>query len=218
MTTFLKCKTCGNALNRGKIYCSLKCYWKKSPKFKVKCRQCKKEFLTYPSWQKIGQGFLCSKKCKYKWISENYRGEKSKAGWRNAKIKLECKECNKVFYEFRSRVKDKRGVFCSKKCSIEWFKKNCQMEKAPNWIDGRSYLKYPKEFDIVKNEIKQRDGYLCQLCYIPCIRKRLGAHHIDYNKMNNNKNNLISLCTGCNSKVNRSRDYWTNYFNIKITQ
>jgi len=44
------------------------------------------------------------------------------------------------------------------------------------------------------------------------IRKGNVIHHIDYNKLNCQSNNLICLCKKCNSKVNFNRDYWYAYF------
>ncbi len=216
--TFSKCKVCGNALNKGKIYCSLKCYWKNSPKFQTNCRQCNKRFWTYPSFQKIGEGFLCSKECKYKWISENYRGENSRAGFKNATKRLKCKECGKVFYKFQSRIKDKRGIFCSKDCYLKWFEKHCQMEKSPAWIDGRSFVEYPKEFELIKNKIKKRDNYICQNCGKKVEKRFLTVHHIDYNKMNNKEINLITLCTWCNSGANGNRNYWIRLFTKLLSE
>lgn len=43
-------------------------------------------------------------------------------------------------------------------------------------------------------------------------RNTMVVHHIDYNKQNNNPENLITLCNRCNSKVNFNREYWTQYF------
>ena len=43
----------------------------------------------------------------------------------------------------------------------------------------------------------------------------LHIHHIDYNKTNCNKNNLITLCVACNGKANFNRDYWLNFYNKK---
>lgn len=72
------CVICHKRLNRGKLYCSLKCYWQKSPKFKTKCIQCQKEFWTYPSFIKAGEGILCSNLCKYQWQKSHYRGSETK--------------------------------------------------------------------------------------------------------------------------------------------
>jgi hypothetical protein len=84
-----------------------------------------------------------------------------------------------------------------------------QKERHPNWHGGISFEPYSPEFDKLKPQIKQRDGYRCQLCGSP---EGLTVHHIDYNKKNNNPSNLITLCFSCNSKVNFNRAYWIDYF------
>lgn len=89
----------------------------------------------------------------------------------------------------------------------------------PNWIDGRSFKGYDKEFNSkLKQEILNRDNHTCQLCFINEIEhkrnnnEKLSIHHIDYNKKNSAKNNLISLCRQCNVRVNSDRNYWIEYF------
>ncbi len=44
--------------------------------------------------------------------------------------------------------------------------------------------------------------------------KKLDVHHIDYDKTNNNIENLIILCGSCHTKTNgkNNREYWTNYY------
>ena len=41
-------------------------------------------------------------------------------------------------------------------------------------------------------------------------------HHIDYDKINNNIINLISLCKECHSKTNSNREFWRNYYTNKM--
>ncbi len=95
-------------------------------------------------------------------------------------------------------------------------------ENHPNWLNGISFEPYSPEFNKkLKEQIKKRDNYRCQLCgdFIPKFvsqKRRLDVHHIDYNKKNNNPNNLISLCHFCNNSVNKNREDWTNYFQNKI--
>jgi len=88
-------------------------------------------------------------------------------------------------------------------------------EKGPAWKGGISRLPYAFEFNgKLKEKIRQRDNYTCQLCGITecdCIEK-LSIHHIDYDKKNSSESNLVSLCRSCNGKVNTNRDTWTNYF------
>ena len=84
-----------------------------------------------------------------------------------------------------------------------------------NWRGGLSNYPYPFEFnEELKERIRERDNHTCQLCgihQVECIMA-LDVHHIDYDKENLADENLITLCRGCNSKVNINRDYWQEYF------
>lgn len=88
----------------------------------------------------------------------------------------------------------------------------------PNYIDGRSYTEYPKEFFLKREYIKNRDNFTCQNCGITEeIHKnkfgyKLDIHHIDYNKFNCNEDNLITLCRKCNCTANYNRDFWTKFY------
>ena len=86
-------------------------------------------------------------------------------------------------------------------------------EKNPAWQGGKlrnGYLTY--EFnEKLKDKIKQKDNYQCQLCL---EKSDLVIHHIDYDKTNNKESNLVTLCRSCNAKVNFDRDKWTFYFSI----
>jgi len=89
-------------------------------------------------------------------------------------------------------------------------------ELNPCWNGGSSFLPYPVTFnEELKRRIKERDGYICQLC--ECSNPiRLHIHHIDYIKENCCPENLITLCNSCNSKVNKNRQYWTKFFRNKL--
>lgn len=87
------------------------------------------------------------------------------------------------------------------------------------WNGGTSFEPYGKKFNKkLKKQIRIRDNFTCQECsqneeQLGC---KLSIHHIDYNKQNNNPNNLISLCNSCHSQTNFSRDNWINYFQEKL--
>jgi len=85
-------------------------------------------------------------------------------------------------------------------------------DKCPAWRGGISKLPYAFSFTPeLKELVKKRDGYMCQ--FPDCgTDKDLAVHHIDYQKMNNDPKNLITLCKCHNSKVNFDREHWTNYF------
>ena len=151
-------------------------------------------------------------------ISENHvdmRGNKSllyKDG-RSGKIP-NCIVCGERVNEYRSKC-------CSRECNSIYVKQNniFKLENNPNWLGGITIHEYPPTFNQqLKDRIRVRDNFICQLCGIPEIEcnRRLDIHHIDYNKMNCNEDNLISLCSNCNLKANFNREYWTVYFNNKL--
>ena len=73
---------------------------------------------------------------------------------------------------------------------------------------------YPMDWtDDLRESIRRRDGYVCQLCGIhqgelKGFIKKLDVHHIDYNKDNLDPDNLITLCKNCHMKTNYNRNYW----------
>lgn len=88
-------------------------------------------------------------------------------------------------------------------------------EEQPAWAGGTSKLPYGFDFSPeLKLIIRQRDDFQCQECGILEIEldEKLPIHHINYDKMDNNENNLITLCRKCNAKANYDRDYWEEHF------
>jgi len=89
--------------------------------------------------------------------------------------------------------------------------------KNPAWKGGKSFEPYTSEFNIMlKEQIRQRDNWTCQICGFKQNGIKLDIHHIDYNKNNVNPSNLITLCHKCHSRTNSNhRNFWMNYFNNK---
>jgi hypothetical protein len=86
-------------------------------------------------------------------------------------------------------------------------------EKNSNWRGGSSRVPYAFEFDNkVKKAVFIRDDYTCQLCG---KNHKLSVHHINCDKTDTRFSNLITLCSGCNGRVNFNRDFWTNIFHIE---
>jgi len=89
-------------------------------------------------------------------------------------------------------------------------------EKNYFWQGGKSIEPYSVDWtETLKRSIRERDNYTCQLCGKPQGEKAHPVHHIDYNKKNQNPENLITLCLHCHNLTQTKRDYWTNYFNEK---
>jgi len=97
---------------------------------------------------------------------------------------------------------------------------------SPFYIDGRyinnqdsQYNQYNGEFtDELKQEVRKRDNWICQ----QCGRKRsVTCHHIDEDKLNNIKDNLITLCKSCHSKFHhpsndREKEILTEFYIKKV--
>ena len=79
-------------------------------------------------------------------------------------------------------------------------------------------MKFQWTTDYWKNKIRTRDKFRCVNClmteqeHLRLIGKVLHIHHVDYNKLNCKEDNLVTLCTFCNSKANFNRDFWLNYY------
>ena len=95
----------------------------------------------------------------------------------------------------------------------------------PSFNNYSSFEPYGLEFnEKLREQIRARDNYRCQECFREQDELRtktnkkykLMIHHINFNKQNNNPNNLISLCRNCHSQTNFGRDKWTQYFQDKI--
>ena len=128
------------------------------------------------------------------------------------KIKVNCAFCNEELEVWKSDLKNKKHKFCSRLCRAKFRVGN----RAANWQNGKSFEEYGKEFDgSLKEQVRFRDKYKCQLCGCSQLEngRQLDCHHKDYNKRNNNINNLISLCVSCHLKTNGNRNYWIEFFN-----
>ena len=216
--TECKCEICGVTFFRttsdvekyGGKYCSRECadIGRRVKRPKYRCKQCGKTFID--RWYKKGQDRLfCSQKCMGEWYSENRNGELATC-WKGGPKKYRCEWCGGEFMGRRSRARR----FCSLECCNQWVSKNYRGEQHHAWLGGLSFEPYGIEFDNALRElVRERDGYVCQLCGRAQGKRALSVHHIDYDKNNNVEHNLISLCKSCHSKTNANRYYWQNRLN-----
>lgn len=74
-------------------------------------------------------------------------------------------------------------------------------EHSFRWRGGNN--NYPREFSrSLKEFIKSRDKYRCQICSKSVYKSRHGhVHHMDGDKTNNDTENLILLCSSCHEKI-----------------
>lgn len=79
----------------------------------------------------------------------------------------------------------------------------------------RKILAYSIDWtETLRRSIRERDKYTCQLCGKHQGDRSFAVHHIDYDKMNSNVDNLITLCYSCHLKTNTNREDWKKYFKI----
>ena len=118
----------------------------------------------------------------------------------------------------KSKEKISNGVKNNENIKKTQFKKGDTRICGENnhcWQGGISFEPYGLKFNkYLKGRIRERDNRTCQECGM--TEEQLGyslcVHHIDYNKQNNNENNLICLCKSCHCQTNFDRDDWKNYF------
>ena len=91
-----------------------------------------------------------------------------------------------------------------------------------NWSSREPYgVGFNNKF---KEYIRKKFNYRCQECfrhqdelfYKNGKKYSLIVHHINYNKRNNDENNLIPLCHSCHTQTNYGRDDWINYFQNRL--
>jgi hypothetical protein len=108
-----------------------------------------------------------------------------------------------------------------KKMSIIAKEKNYQPPRKSGennhfWKGGITNNPYSVDWTkTLKRSIRERDKYICKICEKNQEDKAFPVHHIDYNKLNCDPTNLITLCPNCHTKTNFDRDYWIEYFNNK---
>ena len=155
--------------------------------------------------------FFCPDCGKQIWVGSTRCKSCSKKGIRNNSYKEG--RCCKV-YNCRDCGIEIDPMGRSIRCPQCYFKIN-KGKNHGSWLGGISKLPYAFEFTFkLKEKIRNRDGYKCQKCGIKEENhyRKLDIHHIDYNKKNCKRHNLITLCQSCHSKAGVNRDYWFAYF------
>lgn len=121
-----------------------------------------------------------------------------------------CCVCGSPFSVFRSHAK--RMKCCSKSCSNVMRSSLMMGDGNPNWSGGLSRLPYPWDFRETSKKVIERDGFICQNPGCDGTDERLTTHHINYDKQDCRQENLICLCSSCNSKANFGRHKWQQFY------
>lgn len=200
---------------RDRIFCSRRCQSKailRTDSRKIsKCIECNKQFKHY------GERIVCSLKCNSRYLSKIRVGENNPSYNKNKETFQICLKCNKEFKFSRAGLhKNQKRYFCSQQCSFDSQRGQDRIEK-----DDKYYTKrYPSIFQHIKKEIKKRDNYSCVFCNEKehsNSKRNHHVHHIDYDKKNNNIENLITLCQRCHAITNFQRPFWQTIFSALLS-
>lgn len=88
-------------------------------------------------------------------------------------------------------------------------------EKNPMFNGWSSREPYGIDWsDKLRERAREKDFNMCHLCGLSQEEShiKLAIHHIDYNKKNNDINNLVTLCSSCHNKTNIRREFWVRLF------
>lgn len=157
-----------------------------------------------------------------KGVKDVHKGEKN-PNYKGGKREVKCSFCGTIKLVKPYILKTVKNHFCSKPCAGKYRSLYNRGIKNANYIHGEGYFPYPSEFnDTLKEEIRKRDNYKCQNCgmteeeHLSVYGTLLTVHHIDYNKKNCEKTNLITLDRSCNIRANSNREHWKSFFYKKI--
>jgi len=200
------CQNCGKPVHRHPYhaqtqehcFCSRKCYhdWCDQRVTQV-CQHCGAEFQIKRSEIAKGGGKHCSPAC--------YNATRAQQS-----ATFVCEQCSKPFERPAHFLhwRTHRRKYCSIACA-----------GLARRLPDATHSEYNCEFtETLKEQIRQRDNYTCQLCGVHQTdsRRAFTCHHVDYNKANNHPENLITLCDSCHGKTNYNREHWRMLLSVAI--
>ena len=149
-------------VNKGENkFCSLKCYRIHHSSKKWSQRECKfcHKLFTYRTKQKNRE--FCSLSCISKYGIELHN--------RKTSVKRNCLICQKEFNVVLSKIKEKKGKFCSKRCYAQWQIKFAKYDQENfNWKGGvtKLYKKIRSTSRYINwhKMVLERDKFQCVVC------------------------------------------------------
>lgn len=167
-----------------------------------KCEVCKAQYTVKPV-------HMASRFCSLKCVGVSQRG-RSRMHAPPKRTEKQCEVCLAPFSVPTCHAK--RHHCCSKTCSFARRSAMSKGEDNPSWSGGMSRFPYPWNFREISKGIIERDGAVCRNPTCAGVDSRLTTHHINYDKQDCRSNNLICLCSACNSKANFGREAWKVFY------
>lgn len=184
------CPVCSKPRARTFKTCSRKCgytYRKRRTRPLKRCRQCSETF-----WPTKSLIHHCSRRCYFASLAA-----------KNARLTLSCPQCGTTFRRYATAAARVIRSFCSNRCATTFHRG----ARNPGYR-GASLPNRGSAWKRLAAEIRQRDGYRCQLCGRTQEEEgsSLSVDHINPWRMcetteeANQRDNLITLCRSCHAK------------------
>ncbi len=165
------------------------------------CKNCKKEFRSYPSVVKNGYGIFCSKSCAQTGeFNVRFNGGLEK-------VFFNCLNCKKQFSILKREARYRIHKYCSRKCKDEYRKIAFSGENAPFWKGGirksHGYVNIYKPehpFANVRGEVAEHQ-LVMEKKIGRYLREDEVAHHINHIKIDNRIENLLLLTKSKHGKL-----------------
>ena len=201
-----KCLDCGKQVTTHKAIRCLTCYKNRLSSLLNRCVDCNDVLSTSEATRCSNCHIIEAKRLSIITQEENRKSN----DWQK------CKDCGSPLsqsgnYQNNERCRPCRDIFA---VGIN----------SPHYIVDKEIKRYTGFTEELKREIRERDHNECQLCHLKNVEhllmygKSLPVHHIDYNRDNPSKNNLITLCIPCHMRTNSDRAYWQSYFQTNFAQ
>lgn len=195
-----ECEHCKKSYlgSKNRKYCGYDCAKAaRRKRINLTCQTCKKEFEVQ-EWNNDAK--FCSYECKNKSQSSEV-------------VDIQCNNCQKIFK--RKTHKIGKHNFCCKKCHDKF-------NIGSNHYEWKEHL-HNKNLKLALKQwalkIKERDGYICQLCG-ENDRNILEAHHMKHKskfpELQFDFNNGITLCLKCHALQHTDDPKSLRLINYKI--
>lgn len=179
----------------------------------LRCRSC----ASIERWRDSKHRILIKKVIKKTWKNPNRKKiaiKKAKEQWKDPSHRILISQKAKIKY-LNPQEHVKTGLALRKKWKDPEFRAKHCGENNHFYIHGRNEYPYGLGWtELLKQEIRDRDSHLCRNCKKKENGRAHDVHHIDFDKINNDPINLITLCKRCHdaTKPKYNRKKWINYF------
>lgn len=156
------------------------------------CKHCGKKYITRTKYMKRSK--YCSQEC-------------SRESRKVDRIDVKCANCNKAFKKKKSSIRNSKSglFFCSRIC-----KDNAQRLGGIKEIQPDHYgtaIEREYEQPLYRQLFKEKE-LICNRCGYDEFKSSVDIHHIDKDRSNNKKSNLIPLCANCHRALHHNKwDY-----------